>query len=152
MIGEKSLEDLRSKKDKMPLQTLHRKGPEMYERLNCSTDKAVAYRIDRKLSKEEAREIADELEGTIRAAGEPIRVLVDLQSFPYADLGALWEDLKFDVKHAKDLERFALVGSGKTEEWATKVFGLLTRTECRCFGAGQVDEAWEWLTGQPGQC
>lgn len=124
----------------------------MYERLNCSTDTAVAYRIDHKLSREEAKEITDELVGTIRAAGKPIQVLIDLQSFPYADLGALWEDLKFDVKHAGDLERFALVGSGKTEEWATRIFGLLTRTECRCFPAGQVDEAWEWLTGQPGKC
>lgn len=124
----------------------------MYERLNCSTDKAVAYRIDHRLSSEEARQIANELEGTIHAAGGPIKVLIDLQSFPFADLGTLWEDLKFDVKHAGDLERFALVGSGKTEEWATRIFGFLTNTECRCFPAGQVDEAWEWLTGQPGKC
>lgn len=124
----------------------------MYERLNCSTDKALAYRIDHKLSREEAKHIADELAGTIHATGGPIRVLIDLQSFPYAELGALWEDLKFDVKHASDLERFALVGDGKVEEWTTRVFCLLTRTECRCFGKGQLDEAWEWLTGQPGKC
>lgn len=117
----------------------------MFERLNRSTDNAIGYRITRPLSSAEVAQIRTELEGTIAAAGK-IRVLVDLQAFPYDDLGALWEDLKFDVTHVKDLERLALVGGGKLEEWSTRIFAALTLTRCRCFEEGQLDEAWSWLT------
>ena len=117
----------------------------MFERMNRSNDSALAFRISRPLSREEVKTITDELEGTITARGK-IRVLLDLQAFPYEDLGALWEDLKFDVRHAKDLERLAVVGADKLEEWATRIFGALTFTRCRCFDKDQVEDAWQWLT------
>lgn len=117
----------------------------MFERMNRSNDSALAFRISRPLSREEVKTITDELAGTITARGK-IRVLLDLQAFPYEDLGALWEDLKFDVKHAKDFERLALAGGGELENWATRIFGALTFTRCRCFGKDQVEDAWQWLT------
>ena len=117
----------------------------MFERMNRSSESALAFRISRPLSREEVKTITDELEGTITARGK-IRILLDLQAFPYEDLGALWEDLKFDVKHAKDLERLALVGAGEMENWATRIFGVLTFTRCRCFDEGHVEDAWQWLT------
>ena len=116
----------------------------MFERMNRSANSALAFRISRPLSREEVKTIADELEGTISARGK-IRVLIDLQSFPYEDFGGLWEDLKFDVKHAADLERLALVGGGELEKWATRLFGALTITRCRCFGEDQLEGAWQWL-------
>jgi len=118
----------------------------MYERLNRSAANALAYRITRPLERAEMQQLTDELEGSIAAAGK-IRVLLDLQAFPYADLGVLWEDLKFDVKYARQLERLALVGGGKVEQWSTRIFGLLTLTRSRCFEAGQLDAAWDWLVG-----
>lgn len=117
----------------------------MYKRLNMSLKDAVAYRITKPLSQEEIQQITDELEGTIETAGK-IKVLIDLQAFPHADLGGLWEDLKFDAKHFKDIERLALVGGSEIQRWSVRFFSMLTLTTCRCFGEGQVDEAWEWLT------
>ncbi|MGW8313572.1 MAG: STAS/SEC14 domain-containing protein [Desulfuromonadales bacterium] len=117
----------------------------MYERLNRTADNAVAYRITRPLNQEQMRTITSEIEGTIAACGR-LRMLIDLQAFPYADLKSFWEELKFDVKFAKNLERFALVGGGEVEKWGTMIFGTLTFTKCRCFKAGQLDEAWAWLT------
>lgn len=118
----------------------------MYERLNRSTGSALAYRITRPLDREEMRQITDELAGTISARGK-IRVLIDLRAFPYHDLEAFWEDLKFDVSHAGDLDRLALVGGGEMEKWATRIFGAFTLTQCRCFGEDELDPAWDWLTG-----
>ncbi len=116
----------------------------MYERLDRSNTSALAYRISRPLSREEASKIAAELAGTIAAKGK-VRVLIDLEAFPYADLGGLWEDLKFDVKHMRDLERLALVGGGKLETAAVRLFGTLTSTKSRCFGDDQLEKAWNWL-------
>lgn len=119
----------------------------MYERLDKSTPSALGYRITDKLGREEVRQITDELEGAIHASGQ-IRVLLDLQAFPYRDLNAFWEDLKFDVKYAGNFERLALVGGGETEKWAVKIFGKLTSTDCRFFKEGQIEQAWNWLTGE----
>lgn len=116
----------------------------MYERLNRNADNAVAYRVNQPLTKDEIHIIATELEGMITAVGK-LRVLFDLHAFPYADLMSFWEDLKFGLKYSKDLERFALVGGGKVEEWGTRIFGTLTFTKCRCFETSQLDEAWAWL-------
>jgi len=118
----------------------------MYERLNKTGRGAMAYRVTQPLSRDEVRDMAVEIEGEINAFGKT-RVLIDLQSFPYAELGAFWEDLKFDVKYARAIERFALVGGGEVEKWSVRIFAALTWTKCRCFGAGQVEEAWSWLTG-----
>ena len=112
----------------------------MYERLNQSTGKALGYRILAPLDRLEIQQITDELEGTISASGK-IRVLIDLQAFPYKDLKVLWEDLKFDIKHARHIERLALVGGSKIEQWSTRVFASLTLTKCRCFPEGQVEKA-----------
>lgn len=117
----------------------------MYERLSRGSSSVLAYRITRPLSREEMHRIAIELEGTIAVSGK-IRVLIDLQSFPFADLGGLWEDLKFDVKHIRDLERLALIGGGDVEKWGARIFSALTFTRCRCFGEGELEEAWQWLS------
>lgn len=117
----------------------------MYERLNKSAEGALAYRITRPLAQEEIQQITDELEGTVISAGK-INVLIDLQVFPFADLGGLWEDLKFEAKHFKDIERLALVGGSELQKWSVRIFSGLTFTTCRCFGEGEEDEAWTWLT------
>ncbi len=117
----------------------------MYERLNLASDNALAYRISQPLSKDEMHIITTELEGSISSFGK-IRVLIDLQSFPYDDLQSFWEDLKFDIKFAKNIQRLALVGGSRLEQWATKTFSTLSFTKCRCFQQGQLDEAWAWLT------
>lgn len=115
----------------------------MYEKLN-SRNAALGYRISSPLNKEEIRQIAEELEAAI-SRHQKISVLLDLQAFPYAELAALWEDLKFDVKHARNIDRLALVGGGNLEQTATKLFGLLTSTQCRCFAEKRITDAWDWL-------
>lgn len=117
----------------------------MYERLNLTADNALAYRISRPLTSDEMHRIANELQGSIANSGK-IRVLIDLQSFPYADLTSFWEDLKFDVKFAQNINRLALVGGSKIEQWAARIFATLSVTKCRCFPSGQLDQAWAWLT------
>lgn len=117
----------------------------MYERLNRSAGPAVAYRLTRPLAREEMQQITRELEGTIAAEGN-VRVLIDLQAFPYEDLGALWEDLKFDVRHGRNLDRLALLGGGEVEKWATRIFAALSFTKCRFFEHDQLEKAWKWLT------
>ncbi|MEZ4599482.1 MAG: STAS/SEC14 domain-containing protein [Syntrophotaleaceae bacterium] len=118
----------------------------MYERLNRSTGSSLAYRITRPLGREEMQQITDELEGTISVHGR-IRVLIDLKAFPFDGLGSLWEELKFDIRHTPRLERLAIVGGTDVQQWVSRIFGVLTHTRCHCFNEGELDRAWDWLTG-----
>ena len=45
------------------------------------------------------------------------------------ELGAMWEDTKFGVKHAKDFGKVAVVGAPKWVEWGTKVGNKLTNAK-----------------------
>ncbi len=119
----------------------------MYERLNRSTENALAFRITESLSRDEVRALAEELKKAIEAAGK-IRVLLELKAFPYGDLGALWEDFKFEIRHAPDIEYLALVGDEDVEKYSHRLFGELIATNIHYFVHDEVDEAWAWLTGE----
>lgn len=68
--------------------------------------------------------------------------MFDLQSQPYGDFSAFWEDLKFEVRHVRDLDRVAIVGERRWEKVAVKVFDRLASVPCCCFAHGQEDLAW----------
>jgi hypothetical protein len=57
----------------------------------------------------------------------------------------LWEDIKFDVKHFRDIERLALVGEKKWEEGMATFCKPFTTAEVRYFDRAQVDDAREWI-------
>lgn len=59
--------------------------------------------------------------------------------------GAVWEDLKFDVKYGGKYGRTAMVGDKQWHEWMTKFSKVFFPMEIRYFDVGQADEAWKWL-------
>jgi hypothetical protein len=42
-----------------------------------------------------------------------MRVLFDMSASHGWEAGALWEDIKFDIKHFADIDRLAMVGDKK---------------------------------------
>ena len=50
-----------------------------------------------------------------------LRVLFEMADFHGWDAGALWDDIKFDVKHVSHIDRLAMVGD-KTWEHGMSVF------------------------------
>ena len=117
----------------------------MYHKLDESSGLVVGYSIDEKLTREEMQQLARELEKEIAATKGRIRVLLDVKAFPYGDWGAFWEDLKFDARHAKHIERCAVVGDRDWERPLVKVLGALTPTDTRYFDRSSIETAWHWL-------
>jgi len=72
-----------------------------------------------------------------------IRVLVELEDCQGWDIGAAWDEVKFWFKHGADVERCAVVGQKKWQEWLTK----LTRPflKGKYFDKGKLDQAWQWI-------
>lgn len=74
-----------------------------------------------------------------------LRVLVDMRDFHGWDAGALWKDVKFDLKHFSDIDRLALVGDKKWEKGMAVFCKPFTTAEVRYYERERVEEAREWV-------
>lgn len=58
---------------------------------------------------------------------------------------ALWEDLKFDVKHYSDVDRLAVVGDDASESWMANIAKPFTAADVRFFPKQELDRARGWV-------
>jgi len=72
-------------------------------------------------------------------------LLAQFEDFHGWDLHAMWDDFQFGVKHYSDLERIAIVGDRKWEEWMAKLCKPFSKASVNYFDVSQTDAAWAWL-------
>ena len=72
-------------------------------------------------------------------------MLVQMHDFHGWEMGALWEDIKFDMKHFGDIERLALVGESKWEEGMAILQAVHQGQESEYFDEAKLAEAEEWI-------
>ena len=106
--------------------------------------KIVTLTFKRKLDKEDYELFVPQLEGLMKK-GEKIRILVELKDFKGWTAGALWEDIKFDVKHFNDIERLAIVGDSKWEKSLALFTKPFTTASVRYFEEAEMEEAKKWV-------
>ena len=97
-----------------------------------------------KLSREDYEKFVPETESLIRQFGK-IRVLVTMHDFHGWDTGALWEDMKWNVKHFDHIERLAIVGEKTWHKWMTGFVRPFTTAQVRYFTLDQLGAARAWL-------
>jgi hypothetical protein len=107
--------------------------------------KCLLVQLSGKLTKEDYQHFVPEVERLIQREGK-IRMLVRMHDFHGWTMGALWEDIKFDLKHFADIERLALVGERQWEAGMAVFCKPFTRATIRYFDKSQYDEAQRWLT------
>lgn len=84
------------------------------------------------------------IESLINEYGK-IRILLRLIDFKGWTVGALWEDIKFDVKHFNDIERLAIVGDKTWEAGMAKFCEPFTTADIRFYSPDQSEDAERWL-------
>jgi hypothetical protein len=109
--------------------------------------KALVVRASDKLTKEDYEQFLPAVERLIKEQGK-IRLLFAMRDFHGWEAGALWEDIKFDFKHYADIERLAMVGEKKWEEWMAKFCRPFTSAEIRYFDQSRVEEARHWIVSK----
>lgn len=67
-----------------------------------------------------------------------------MDDFEGWDLAAFWRDLKFDIKHANDYQKTAMVGEAVGHDTMTQVMKPFTKATIRYFDRAQWDEALAW--------
>jgi hypothetical protein len=58
-----------------------------------------------------------------------------------------WEDLAFDIRHLRDLDKVAVVGDDLWETWLEKAELLFPMSTVQTYAAEDREEAIEWLRG-----
>jgi len=101
-------------------------------------------RMSGRLSKEDYQRYLSELERLIRQHGK-IRVLAEIDDYRGLEMGAWWEDTRFALHHARDIERVAVVGGPQWWEAMGKFASALGVIQVRRFEQGQEAEARQWI-------
>jgi hypothetical protein len=98
-----------------------------------------------KLSRSDYERFIPEIETMILKHGK-IRILVTMHDFEGWDASALWQDLKWNAKHFRDIERMAIVGEKTWHRWMTGFSQPFTTAQVRYFTLDQLSLAREWLS------
>jgi hypothetical protein len=109
--------------------------------------KILKLKISDKLTKEDYQQFVPAVERLIKKH-KKIRVLCQMHDFHGWQMGALWEDIKFDVKHFADIERLALVGHSKWEAGMAVFCKPFTLAKIRYFDESKLAEAEEWIRAE----
>ena len=104
----------------------------------------VALRLSGKLDDEDYTIIVPLLEKQIEAHGS-ITLFWEMVDFEGWTIPALWADTKFDVKHATDIDRIAMVGEKKWHELMTQMVKPFTSAEVRYFESDERAPALRWV-------
>ncbi|MDZ4820684.1 MAG: STAS/SEC14 domain-containing protein [Planctomycetota bacterium] len=97
-----------------------------------------------KLTKQSYETFVPVVDRLIQEHGK-LRILFEMHDFHGWTAGAIWEDLKFDFKHWKDIERLAVVGESKWEKGMATFCKPFTLAKIHYFDHSQLEEAKTWL-------
>lgn len=106
--------------------------------------KILEVRISGKLEHQDYQQFVPEFERLVQKHGK-IRVLVEMVDFHGWKGAALWDDIKFDVKHFADIERLAMVGEKAWEKGMSTFCKPFTTAKIRYFDRAAIAEARAWL-------
>ena len=117
----------------------------MFEILNDGLKEVFAMRVSGKLLHRDYEQFVPMLENLIKERGS-VRCLIEMVDFQGIEMRALWDEIKFDVQHARQIERCAVVGDRSWESWMTKLSKLIfLNAQVRYFDVSESAQAREWI-------
>jgi hypothetical protein len=106
--------------------------------------KVLVIRLGGKLTKADYERFVPEVERLIRRHGK-VRMLIQMHDFHGWSLSALWDDIKFELKHFAHIERLALVGESKWEAGMAAFCKPFTAATVRYFDEAKSSESLKWI-------
>jgi hypothetical protein len=116
----------------------------MIEQLPSTSDKVLGFRLSGKLHDEDYKKFTPLIDAAIAHEGK-VRLLAEFHEFHGWDIRALWDDCKFSASHCHTIERIALVGDRRWEEYMAKICKPFSRAWVRYFDVANINDAWTWL-------
>lgn len=118
----------------------------MIEVLDKSHGPVVGIRASGKISGDELEPVLERLEGAVAEHGK-VRLLVHVEKLGTFSPGAIMDDARFSIEHAKDVERVAVVADGVLIGTYVKMAAKFVPGEVRRYKTGELEEAWRWIEG-----
>lgn len=109
-------------------------------------DNYLVCRVSGRLTRADYEAAVPELENEVQLHAAPLRLMIVLEGFKGWDIGGLWEELGFDVKHGNDFGRIAVLGDSAMEEWGTLLSKPFFGSEVRYFDLKDRAAARAWLS------
>ncbi len=119
----------------------------MYELLPQTEGNVLGVRVSGTVTGDDYERFRPVIDARVREHGA-VRLLIHMHDFDgWDDLEAMWEDAKLDAAHYADVERLAMVGEERWQDWVTRLTDLLVPGDVRYFDEADLDEAWAWVRG-----
>jgi len=106
--------------------------------------KTLEVQVRNKLTAQDYEIFVPEFERLLGLHGK-ISVLFDMVDFHGWEAGALWDDIKFDMKHFSAIDRLAMVGDSKWEKGMSAFCEPFTSAKIQYFDRKDFDQARAWL-------
>jgi hypothetical protein len=117
----------------------------MFDILEKTHEKVLATKISGKLSMQDYEQMFPLVEETVNKYGK-ICLYVELENFEgWEDPQAFWQEFKLGFKFYTDLEKVAVVGEKKWEEYGTKAVDFLNPAKIKFFTPEEKEEALNWI-------
>lgn len=113
-------------------------------RITRNEGNLITVQVSAKLTDKDYDELIPAWDNLIAEHGS-MRMLFVMENFHGWDAGAAWRDFWFGRKHSGQVERVAMVGEKKWQEWLTKIGAHLVREDVRYFPLAHLDEAERWV-------
>ena len=113
------------------------------ELVESSDGRTLEIQVTGKLTKEDYEHFVPRTEAMMEQG--KIKILMTMHDFHGWDIGALWEDIKFDVKHFGDIERLAIVGDKQWEKGMAMFCKPFTTAKVQYFDISDIESARSWL-------
>jgi hypothetical protein len=101
-------------------------------------------RLTGKLTREFYERFVPEVERQIQQYGK-LRILLELRDFQGWTVGALWDDVAFEFRHGKDIERLAIVGETRWQKDMAAFCKPFTAATVKYFDESQLETARQWI-------
>jgi hypothetical protein len=132
-----SIEPCRLPKTKEPVAA-------MIEMLTNLPAHTVGFKLSGTLHDEDYKTFVPLVDAEIAKDGK-VNVLAQFHDFHGWDAKALWDDIGFSTTHCTKINRIALVGETKWQEWMAKVCKPFTMAKIQYFDVAKFDDAVKWL-------
>src|SRR5438132_13007803 len=116
----------------------------MIQQIPTDSPNMLAFKLSGTLHDEDYKHFDPVVQAAVAHHGK-VRVLAQLEDFHGWDPQALWDDIKFASAHYADIERIAIVGDRKWEEWMAAFCKPFTQASVKYFDTADLDFAWKWL-------
>jgi len=109
-----------------------------------STPESLEVKLSAKVDREEYSKILKEIKDKLKQS-DSVDLLVDIKELDKMTLGAIWEDLKFDIKNFRVIRKFAIVGGEDSQSLMASISEPFVSEEAKFFNSSEIDKARDWI-------